>query len=57
MLMPYPTLGGPEAMELDSQTVHAVCEGVQSPHGKVEHFFARGPMWWMPYLKIEQPQV
>ena len=23
-------------MELDSQTVHAVCEGVQSPHGKVE---------------------
>ena len=26
----------PEAMELDSQTVHAVCEGVQSPHGKVE---------------------
>ena len=26
----------PEAMELDSQTVHAVCEGVQAPHGKVE---------------------
>ena len=26
----------PEAMELDSQTVHAVCEGVQVPHGKVE---------------------
>ena len=26
----------PEAMELDSQTVHAVCEGVQTPHGKVE---------------------
>ena len=23
-------------MELDSQTVHAVCEGVQAPHGKVE---------------------
>ena len=23
-------------MELDSQTVHAVCEGAQSPHGKVE---------------------
>ena len=26
----------PEAMELDSQTVHAVCKGVQAPHGKVE---------------------
>ena len=26
----------PESMELDSQTVHAVCEGVQAPHGKVE---------------------
>ena len=26
----------PEAMELDSQTVPAVCEGVQAPHGKVE---------------------
>ena len=26
----------PEAMELDSQTVHDVCEGVQVPHGKVE---------------------
>ena len=23
-------------MELDLQTVHAVCEGVQAPHGKVE---------------------
>ena len=23
-------------MELNSQTVHAVCEGVQAPHGKVE---------------------
>ena len=29
----------PEAMELDSQTVHAVCEGVQTPHGKVETLF------------------
>ena len=26
----------PEAMELDSQTVHDVCEGVQAPYGKVE---------------------
>ena len=26
----------PEAMELDSQTVYAVCEGVQAPHGKAE---------------------
>ena len=26
----------PEAVELNSQTVHAVCEGVQASHGKVE---------------------
>ena len=25
-----------EAMELNSQTVQAVCEGVQAPHGKIE---------------------
>ena len=25
-----------EAVELNSQTIHAVCEGVQAPHGKVE---------------------
>ena len=26
----------PEAMEINSQAVHAVCEGVQAPHSKVE---------------------
>ena len=26
----------PEAVELNSQTVKAVCEGVQAPHGKIE---------------------
>ena len=26
----------PEAMEISSQAVHAVCEGVQAPHGKIE---------------------
>ena len=26
----------PETVELNSQRVHAVCEGVQAPHGKVE---------------------
>ena len=26
----------PEAVELNSQTVYAVCKGVQAPHGKVE---------------------
>ena len=26
----------PEAMKISSQTVHAVCEGVQAPHGKIE---------------------
>ena len=26
----------PEAMELDTPTVHAVCKGVQAPYGKVE---------------------
>ena len=25
----------PEAVDISSQTVHAVCEGVQAPHGKV----------------------
>ena len=28
----------PEAMEISSQAVHAVCEGVQAPHGKIETF-------------------
>ena len=26
----------PEAMEISSQAVYAVCEGVQAPHGKIE---------------------
>ena len=26
----------PEAIEISSQAVHAVCEGVQAPHGKIE---------------------
>ena len=26
----------PEAVELNSQTIHIVCEGVQAPHGKVD---------------------
>ena len=26
----------PEAIDIDKQTVHAVCKGVQAPHGKVE---------------------
>ena len=26
----------PEAVDISSQTVHVVCEGVQAPHGKVE---------------------
>ena len=26
----------PEAVELPSQSMHAVCEGVQAPHGKIE---------------------
>ena len=26
----------PEAVDISSQTVHAVCEGVQALHGKVE---------------------
>ena len=25
-----------EAVDISSQTVHAVCEGVQAPHGKIE---------------------
>ena len=26
----------PEAVDISSQSVHAVCEGVQVPHGKIE---------------------
>ena len=26
----------PEEVDISSQTVHAVCEGVQAPHGKIE---------------------
>ena len=26
----------PEAIDISSQSVHAVCEGVQAPHGKIE---------------------
>ena len=26
----------PEAMDISSQAVHAVCEGVHAPHGKIE---------------------
>ena len=26
----------PKAIDIDTQTVHAVCKGVQAPHGKVE---------------------
>ena len=29
----------PEAVKLNSETVYAVCEGVQAPHGKVETLF------------------
>ena len=29
----------PEAIDIDSQTVHVVCKGVQAPHGKVETLY------------------
>ena len=28
----------PEAIKISSHAVHAVCEGVQAPHGKIETF-------------------
>ena len=31
-----PRIQWPEAVDISSQTVHAVCEGVQVPHGKIE---------------------
>ena len=31
-----PHIRWPEAMEINSQVVHTVCEGVQAPNGKVE---------------------
>ena len=38
MLMPmhYPTSGGLRPWKINAQAVHAVCEGVHAPHGKVE---------------------
>ena len=30
------TIQWPDAVDISSQTVHAVCEGVQAPHGKIE---------------------
>ena len=33
MLLHYPTSGG---LKINSQVVHAVCKGIQAPHGKVE---------------------
>ena len=29
----------PEAVDISSQSVHAVCEGVQTPHGKIETLY------------------
>ena len=36
MLMPCLEVKWPEAVDISSQSVHAVCEGVQAPHGKIE---------------------
>ena len=33
----------PEAMDIDTQTGHVVCNGVQAPHGKVENTMPGGP--------------
>ena len=43
MLMPYPTLGGPEAMELDSQTVMLSVK-VSKPTWQVGNALPGGPM-------------
>ena len=36
MLMPCLRIKWLEAVHISSQSVHAVCEGVQAPHGKIE---------------------
>ena len=33
---PLSRIKWPEAVDISSQSVHAVCEGVQAPHGKIE---------------------
>ena len=43
MLMLFSRIQWPEAVDISSQTVHAVCEGVQAPHCKIENMFAMGP--------------
>ena len=40
----------PEAIDIDTQTVQAVCKGVQAPHGKVETL-CQGTKWWMYCVK------
>ena len=56
MLIPYLALKWPEAVEQNSQTVQAVCEGVHAPHGKVETL-CYGAHKWMPYLRIRHHLV
>ena len=36
MQIHYPHIRWPEAIDIDTHTVHAVCKGVQASHGKVE---------------------
>ena len=46
----------PEAIDIDTQTVHAVYKGVQAPHGKVESL-CQGPKQWMHCVKTMPHQA
>ena len=46
----------PEAIDIDSQTVHAVCKGVQAHMARWKHC-ARGPKQWMHCVKTMPHQA
>ena len=47
----------PEAIDIDSQTVHAVCKGVQKTHMARWKHYARGPKQWMHCVKTMSHQA
>ena len=44
----------PEAIDIDTQKVHAVCKRVQAPYGKWKPF-ARGSKWWIHCVRDNVP--
>ena len=47
----------PEAIDIDTETVHVICKGVQAPHGKIETLCHGGPKQWMHCVKTMPHQA